>query len=642
MPRGKDSGDTNRRRFLKATGATALTAAAAGCSTDSDTPTEEPDTSDDTTEPSNEDTPMSTEAMDEGIPKIDASSLDNYPFGPNETKVGEAKRVMEQAGYGPDNRYQLDWLQYTSDAWKEMANTIRSRLNSAYIDMNISEAGFGSLLNKTEKGEHEAFTLGWIADYPAPQNFIQLIDPPNTVYGREDAHPNGARLFFSEDAKADMDNRQFMVEQFDRLQDNPEPSDEATSIRNEAAVNLEQGMWATAGMIPVYHSLSEVMWYDYVDYNPYGGMGGSRSKESNSVQGLDTSNENASDNRLGGINSTFNSLDPVASGNTASGSVIMNLMDAPMNYVNGTTEVEGLLVEDFSVSDDLTTYSFTLKEGVQFHGDWGEVTADDVVYSIRRLVESSNSTNTYFPLSVLNIVHETDDEGNVVADSTGVEKTGEYSFEVELESAFSYAVSVLAYGAFSVVPEGIVGDIDGYEGDISYEEFSSSSPIGCGPFVFNNWESGNGGEVIVDANPDYHDGAPAIDGIDEAIITDTNAAFKYFLNKNADVGGVPTGKYDPEKVSVENTLEGGQQVGTYGPLQNDETVNYAGVPTVDTFYIGFNMEKVPAAVRRAMAYVINKDQFVQSVFKGRGEAAFHIEPPQIFPGGANAYEDHWK
>jgi peptide/nickel transport system substrate-binding protein len=266
--------------------------------------------------------------------------------------------------------------------------------------MNISSAAFGPLLNQTEKGQHEAYTLGWIADYPAPQNFLQLVDPPNTVYDAEGSQPNGARLFWSEDANDDDGVRDYMIEQFDRIQNNPGTSDEAQQIRDDAAAKMEEGIWASAAMIPIYHRTDDLFWYDTVDYESPGAMGASRSKAINSVQGLDK-------DTLNGISGTFNSLDPIASGNTASGGKIMDMFDAPFNYPNGSPETENLLVEDFTVSDDLTTYEFTLKEGVQFQGDYGEVTADDAVYSIRRLVESANSTNTYFPLSVLNIDRET-------------------------------------------------------------------------------------------------------------------------------------------------------------------------------------------------------------------------------------------
>jgi peptide/nickel transport system substrate-binding protein len=52
------------------------------------------------------------------------------------------------------------------------------------------------------------------------------------------------------------------------------------------------------------------------------------------------------------------------------------------------------------------------------------------------------------------------------------------------------------------------------------------------------------------------------------------------------------------------------------------------------------MEAVPKAVRQAMAYVINRQEFMANVFKDRYEPAFHLTPPQIFPGGVEAYDQH--
>lgn len=614
-----DDNMMQRRRFLQATGAATAAVGLAGCGGGGDETETEGDGGGGETE---------TETEVEGY-----QPPESYPYNANETAVDQAKQVMEEAGYGPDNRYELDWLQYQSPAWEEMANTIRSRLEAAYVDMNISDADFGSLLEKTEKGNHEAFTLGWIADYPAPQNFLQLIDPKNTIYNAEGYTPNGARLFWSEDTKGSDDVRNFMTEQFDRIQNNPDLSEESQSIRDDATRKLERGLWDSAALLPIYHRVDQLFWYDYVDYKPPGSMGPSRSKENFSVQGLEG-------DTLNGTSATFSSLDPIASGNTASGGKIMNMFDAPFNYANGTTEVQPLLVEDYKASDDLTEYEFTLKQGVQFQGGYGEVTADDMVYSIRRLVESGNSTNTYFPLSVLGIEHEEDDDGNIVPGSTAVEKTGEYSFSITLEAAFGYTLSVLAYSAFSAVPEGLVGDIEGYDGDMDWQEFSTN-PVGAGPFVFEEWQEGNGGQFRASTFEDYHGDLPPFSEIHNAIITDPTASHNYFLNKNADVSGIPTEKYDPNAVTIEETNDLGQDLGTY-ELGNGETVNMSATASLNTFYVAFHMEKVPKAVRQAMAYIINREQFIDSVFKGRGAEAFQLTPPGAFPGGGAGYEDNWQ
>jgi peptide/nickel transport system substrate-binding protein len=143
----------------------------------------------------------------------------------------------------------------------------------------------------------------------------------------------------------------------------------------------------------------------------------------------------------------------------------------------------------------------------------------------------------------------------------------------------------------------------------------------------------------MDTYDDYHGEGASFDGIDQAILTETQARYNYFLNGNADVGGVPTSQYQASSVNIESTNDLGQDLGTYD-LENGETVNYAKTPEIGTFYVGFNMEEVPKAVRQAMAYVINRPEFMENVFKDRFEPAYHLTPPQIFPGGIEAYDAH--
>jgi peptide/nickel transport system substrate-binding protein len=51
---------------------------------------------------------------------------------------------------------------------------------------------------------------------------------------------------------------------------------------------------------------------------------------------------------------------------------------------SGGTEIINVLAETFEASEDGLRYDFTLKQGIQFHGEWGEVTADDVKFSFER------------------------------------------------------------------------------------------------------------------------------------------------------------------------------------------------------------------------------------------------------------------
>ena len=109
---------------------------------------------------------------------------DAYPYSPGEQDIASAVQVMEEAGFSDDNRFEMTFTHYQSTVWSEIAQILQGSLSEAYIDMQIEEAQFGTLLDRGRQGNLEAYTLGWIADWPAADNFLQLIYPPNTVTGQ--------------------------------------------------------------------------------------------------------------------------------------------------------------------------------------------------------------------------------------------------------------------------------------------------------------------------------------------------------------------------------------------------------------------------------------------------------------------------
>src|SRR5690606_27740592 len=59
-------------------------------------------------------------------------------------------------------------------------------------------------------------------------------------------------------------------------------------------------------------------------------------------------------------------------------------------YVDPEThELQAGLASDWSVSADGKTWTLAIREGVAFHQGWGELTAEDVEYSLQRLIDPS-------------------------------------------------------------------------------------------------------------------------------------------------------------------------------------------------------------------------------------------------------------
>ncbi|WP_435361382.1 ABC transporter substrate-binding protein [Haloarchaeobius sp. DFWS5] len=347
------------------------------------------------------------------------------------------------------------------------------------------------------------------------------------------------------------------------------------------------------------------------------------------------------------ISATVSTLDPVKATDTASGSIIQQVFDALMNYPNGVIEPEPLLAKDFEVSDDYKTYTFNLKEGAKYHnGD--TVTASDFVYSFERLAASPNSRRAYFVLDSMGVTHETmtttNEDGEEVTTykpgTLGITAEDETTLKMELQGPFHSTLEMLAYTSFSALPEGIVGDIDGHDGEMGYKEFATSNPVGAGPFKFGKWETNTQAEVT--RFEDYHGEGPYVKKVHWQVITDPDASYNYSQNKNSDLISMPTAKYDPSLVKNVSTDERKRKIGKYGPMRNGETADYLAVPTINTFYVAMNGKNVEKPARKAIAYAMDQKEGVEQVFKGRGQAAYHLTPPGIFPDGPSNYEQHAK
>ena len=77
-------------------------------------------------------------------------------------------------------------------------------------------------------------------------------------------------------------------------------------------------------------------------------------------------------------------LDPIVVDGSDAENIAANLYNGLVSYDSEAEEFVPELAESWEVSDDSTVWTFTLQSGVQFHGGYGELTADDVVFSYER------------------------------------------------------------------------------------------------------------------------------------------------------------------------------------------------------------------------------------------------------------------
>jgi peptide/nickel transport system substrate-binding protein len=103
-----------------------------------------------------------------------------------------------------------------------------------------------------------------------------------------------------------------------------------------------------------------------------------------------------------------------------------------------------------------------------------------------------------------------------------------------------FLVSDCSYG---LLPMHLLKDVK--PADIPTSEFTTAKPVGTGPFKFKEFKTGD--SVTLLANPDYHQGAPALDTYIRKFVKDDTTLYQQLKTGEVDAAPVPVTFYDDAK-----------------------------------------------------------------------------------------------
>lgn len=170
--------------------------------------------------------------------------------------------------------------------------------------------------------------------------------------------------------------------------------------------------------------------------------------------------------------------------------------------------IEPDLAERWESSADGRTWTFHLRRGVRFHGNYGELTADDVVFSLRK---AANAQTSAFSADLRAI--ET------------VEAVDPYTVRIVLKENVPNLLGILTNyaGGFIVSRRAVEERGDGF----------NRAPIGTGPFALERVTPNQSAEFA--ANPAYFRGAPQIARISYRFIPSDASRDLAFQNRELDL-----------------------------------------------------------------------------------------------------------
>ncbi|MBI2468377.1 MAG: ABC transporter substrate-binding protein [Candidatus Rokubacteria bacterium] len=290
-------------------------------------------------------------------------------------------------------------------------------------------------------------------------------------------------------------------------------------------------------------------------------------------------------------------MDPARISDIYGRSVAQQLFDGLVQF-DQTLTVAPALAKFWKSSRDGLTWTFSLREGVRFHHG-REVTAEDVVYSLTRLLDPRVKSGAADLFAGIRGAQEFR-EGRA-RDVTGLVAVDRHTLQVTLTEAFAPFVSLLAIGHAKIVPKDVVEQQgDGF----------GAHPVGTGPFRFVRWERGK--EIVLAANPDYFDGPPKLSRVVYRIFAggQWDAMYEEFQRGNLEDTPLPTRDYRR--------------------IVADKTYPYVRRPMLNVRFYGLNTRVKPLddrRVRQALSYAVDWDAVIEEVFIGRYTPAQGILPP---------------
>ncbi len=247
-------------------------------------------------------------------------------------------------------------------------------------------------------------------------------------------------------------------------------------------------------------------------------------------------------------------------------------------------------------------WTFQLRKGVMCHPSPGvptyELTSEDVVYSLKKSADKNRSA---YAADYAEMTVESSDAQTV---KVTLDKPLSPVLFFAKVSNYSGGFIVCKKAAEKLGPDGM-----------------KTQPVGTGPFMFKSYSPQERVQLV--ANPTYFRGKPQLDGVDYRFMPDLSSRELALRNGQMDViNGAP------DKVWV------------------DKMKGVSGVK-VDVFGVGevaaisFNTAAAPLDkldVRKAIAYALERDEFLALVGPGVGENVYSPVPVKFLAGGLTRQE----
>jgi peptide/nickel transport system substrate-binding protein len=287
-------------------------------------------------------------------------------------------------------------------------------------------------------------------------------------------------------------------------------------------------------------------------------------------------------------------LDPafqISENDTVVANAVMNGL---VRYCPNSYDICNELAESIEQSEDGLEITFKLKEGVQWHNGYGEVTTEDVKYSFERFIDPD-----------LDAAYADD-----WATLDHVEIIDKYNGVIVLKEPFAPLwTSTLPVGSGTIISKKWVEEV-------GVDKFATDI-IGSGPYMFAEWRPQE--RVILKKNPDYFGEEPYWDEIHLIPVED---------DKAAEVA-LEAGDLDWARISIPSVER----------FEADSNFLVWKKPSLRYRWIAMNVEHPKLQdinVRKAIIHAIDVPSILQATYLGQVDQEYALIPPGLIGYWADA------
>ena len=270
--------------------------------------------------------------------------------------------------------------------------------------------------------------------------------------------------------------------------------------------------------------------------------------------------------------------------------------------------------ETVDISDDKLVYTFHLREDATWsNGD--PVVATDYEFAWQQALNPEVASDYAY---MLYFIHNAEPyfNGEVEWSEVGVKVIDDYTLEVTLDNPLPYATDLFAFPTLAPINQKF------YE-EVGADKYATDAEYFCCNGMYELTEWSHNSEIVFEKREEYWNAdAVGPDTIVYKIITDSQAGLNSYLSREIDYTDLDSGEV------VQQAEAAGFEVG----VKPARSSYYLIVNTEDEFMSNQNL-------RLALAYSIDKQALVDTVYQNDNQPMTSFTPPAIMGANESSFQE---